>query len=236
MSNRYEVLKKNLALLGNLFVKKNLGVKGDLVLGGDLLDRTGQDLFQPKLLFIRRQEDLSCHKITSSFIPILISPNATLENLNLNLCCLYNRSLQILNLSTRIIQLIVPVNGTTQTFNLTSGRHAEITIFANENLTIIHGVVNIPNQPVPGPRPPTLMVTSATFIFTSEVVLQTNLPQFNVTREIITVAINDQLIQNFTYDPITGQIRFPSNIFVIGEFVAVIAAGQVAQAVIVDDS
>lgn len=130
-------------------IDTNLHIKGSLLVDGKI----GSKL-QQEALVVMSQQDL-CYDALSSFVPILIPEGSLVEELNLDLPHLYNRHLQILNLSGHTVRLVVPNNETTSVVNLSTNRHANVTIFAT--CKILHTVVDIQISAAQEPEPACLL-------------------------------------------------------------------------------
>lgn len=126
-------------------IDNHVHVKGSLLVDGVIASKTS-----PQAIIVTQQKDL-CYQILASFVPIIIPPEATLEDLVLDLPSLYNRHLEILNLSNHTIRLTVPINNTLTIINLATQRHTNITIFATCNF--VHTVVETPNNAARAPTP-----------------------------------------------------------------------------------
>ena len=199
---------KNLLVKGSLLVKKNLGVRGNLILGGDLISPSGQSLFQPNLLVVTNQEDLDRAVLTSSFVPIIISFVSALSELRFFSCNLYNRHIQVLNLSQQAIRLVVPFGPDEISEFLLPNRNANITVMSQSCSGPAFGIIQV-NAPSPGPGPGPCFfnhdllfgesfVSFANSLATSIVIaLITDFPgtifsyNFNATQNTITILVND---------------------------------------------
>ncbi len=122
-------------------VDDNLHVKGSLLVDGKIGSRG-----QLEALVVTSQLDLN-QEILSSFVPIVIPPDASITELRFTYPALYNRHLLVENLSGHNINLLVPVDITTRLVTLPTHRHANIAIIASKCPPILHSVVDIPALP-----------------------------------------------------------------------------------------
>lgn len=136
-----EVVKGNLEVKKDLVVRGDALLEGDLFLQGNLLTSCGQNILQPEPIVLTSPSDLLRAQIVSPFVPIVIAPNASTFQINLNLPALYNREVTILNLSARTFTLLGS-NGNTQiTRNLPAGSFANVTVIATNQCSTLGNMV-----------------------------------------------------------------------------------------------